>query len=1061
MTEEPSQESVEQLLEAAVDAAMRGDLDETTDLAQQVLAARPLDPEASALLALDESTADQVRRIPLLFVDVVGSSALSNQVEVEVYRSLMAHYRRVVLDVVEGVHGGTIDHFAGDGALARFGYPVPREGDARRSVQAGLDIVDQMAQLTPELQRDHGHALEVRVAAHCGLVYLDHARGDIFGPAPNLAARLQSLAAPGEVLVSAALQDLVGEAFVYETRTPQSVKGFDVPVSYARVVATRRESSLHPRAALTPFVGRASELSLLQARAVPTDPDRRPTVIVGEGGIGKSRLVAEFARSLRGAGVQTILAPSTDQPGASHLHPFRTALENHLGVAGIRVPATRLDALRRWRGADDAALPFLAIVLGVPPGAYDLPPLDSSKLYEKVLESVRAALEQIAAEAPTILVADDVHLADPASEQVFAELIANPIEGLSLIATARPGAIDGWPDPITLPPLATEESRSLLASLDPADGVSSVDDMVGRSDGIPLYLEALACCDQARETVGSDVPRSPRESEVPDAIYEPLVASLYRDPNQVDLAQVAATIGRDVDPDLLGAVLDVPPAELTPRLESLSEHRVLDVVPSTGAVRFHHALQRDLAYDLQPRDIRDARHRRIAAVLRQTALDEGIHGVWAEVAAHHDRGGQPSEALVAYNEAADELRQSGALHEAKKLLDRAVELAIKDPALEPREIDLRLRRSYLAVSTEGFASAAAVADLERAASLADRPGRIPQRVSVLTSTWAFRGARGELQAQRATAERFGELAADSPALSAQNIAGLGITDFFAGRHGDAYRLLITATSEWEEAPPVAEASAGWHVPNSPGVSMYAHLGVSAWFAGDPSSAAYFERAGELASDHEFPTDAFSRCYLLGYRGWILTEEGRLDDALAAYGEMAGLGDRHGFDFWTITAMIHMEVVAARTLLSRSDPNPRELTDAAERLAGVTAMWTGLNTRAFEPYPLTWHAALLAAAGSSGAVPAFTEAFRLMDTLGLDFYRAEALRLQGLFSGEPGLRRRALELSLQQEAHPFALRASLDIAREDNDDEPLHSVIEGLPRTAAYPEQAHATALLTR
>ncbi len=177
--------------------------------------------------------------------------------------------------------------------------------------------------------------------------------------------------------------------------------------------------------------------------------------------------------------------------------------------------------------------------------------------------------------------------------------------------------------------------------------------------------------------------------------------------------------------------------------------------------------------------------------------------------------------------------------------------------------------------------------------------------------------------------------------------------------------------------------------------------------------------------------------------------------------MAGLGNRHGFDFWTITAMIHTEVVAARTLLCRSDPNPQELTDAAERLAGVTAMWTVLNTRAFEPYPLTWHAALLGAAGSTGAAQAFTNAFALMDTLGLDFYRAEALRLQGLFSGAPELRRRALELSDEQEAHPFALRASLDIAREDDDDEPLRGVIERLPKTAVYPEQAHATALLTR
>ena len=243
--------------------------------------------------------------------------------------------------------------------------------------------------------------------------------------------------------------------------------------------------------------------------------------------------------------------------------------------------------------------------------------------------------------------------------------------------------------------------------------------------------------------------------------------------------------------------------------------------------------------------------------------------------------------------------------------------------------------------------------------------------------------------------------------------------------------------------------------------MYTHLGVSAWFAGDPSSAEFFSRAGELASGHEFPTDAFSRCYLLGYQGWILTEEGRLDDALSAYGEMAELGDRHGFDFWTITAMIHTEVVAARTLLSRADPDPQELTAAAERLAGVTAMWTALNTRAFEPYPLTWHAALLGAAEADGATKAFADAFALMDLLGLHFYRAEALRLQARFSGSPELRRRALEVSEEQEAHPFGLRAALDIAREDHDLEPVRRVLGGLPETAAYPEQTHAAELLTR
>ena len=322
--------SVDELLDRAVAAINRGDRVAATALAGQVLAVDRGNVDAEDLLTAPGS-GGEIRRLTILFADLVDSTVLSTRVEPETYRMLVGRYRDQVLAIVNR-YEGHVGSTKGDGLLAVFGHPTAHEDDVRRAVLAGLEITREVARLSEQAQRRFGIEITVRVGVHRGLVYLDTAQDDVYGLAANLAARVSGLAPPGTVVVSDAVEPLVRDAFELQPRPAAAVKGVEGLIAHHVVVGERAEAA---RVGRGPLVGRDRELTRLQKSWTRAQAGTLATpglVFRGEPGIGKSRLAAKAIELAEGSGAVVVeLVGSPFHPDAG-LHPVRAVLEHRCGI---------------------------------------------------------------------------------------------------------------------------------------------------------------------------------------------------------------------------------------------------------------------------------------------------------------------------------------------------------------------------------------------------------------------------------------------------------------------------------------------------------------------------------------------------------------------------------------------------------------------------------------------------------------------------------------------------------------------------------------------------------
>ncbi len=291
-----------ELLDRALDAANRGDIDTVHRLAGQVLAEDATNADAEELLASERLSSGELRRASLMFCDLVGSTELSGRHEPELYRALMRRYKEQCRTIIEERYDGRVVGTQGDGLLALFGIPRAHGNDVERAVRAGLDVVRAVHELSDETQREVGESLDVRVAVHRGVVYIDADEDDVYGLAVNVAARLQTLAEPGTVVVSEGVRSLTEAQFVLEPQPAHAVKGVKEPLQPYRVDGERPVALTRPLRFGTTLVGRSEELDRLTAAWHDVDASdgepRHAVMLRGEAGIGKTRLataVAELA----------------------------------------------------------------------------------------------------------------------------------------------------------------------------------------------------------------------------------------------------------------------------------------------------------------------------------------------------------------------------------------------------------------------------------------------------------------------------------------------------------------------------------------------------------------------------------------------------------------------------------------------------------------------------------------------------------------------------------------------------------------------------------------------
>ena len=391
MNDRPTKSTIDEMLDRAIRAITSGDRATANELASQVLAVDRNNPDAEELLA-NPVDSGEIRRLTMLFADLVDSTALSTRIDPEIYRTVVGRYRDEVIKVVNR-YEGHLGSTQGDGLFAVFGHPTAHENDAHRAVQAGLDITTEVAALSERVRRRFGFDIDVRVGVHRGMVYLDVAQDDVYGLGANLAARLCSLAEPGTVAVSEAIERVVHDAFELQSRPPAPVKGVEESIVHYRVVAERDVTAI----ARGPLVGRERELRYLEdswAQATAGTLTVPGVAFCGEGGIGKSRLAGaalDMAKESDAVVVDLYGSPFHTDVG---LRPVRRLLERRSGIHRGSDPAESLRKLRaeveKCGMNPDTAVPLLAPVLGIgPESGYQPAPAHAGKLYDQIAGAVK------------------------------------------------------------------------------------------------------------------------------------------------------------------------------------------------------------------------------------------------------------------------------------------------------------------------------------------------------------------------------------------------------------------------------------------------------------------------------------------------------------------------------------------------------------------------------------------------------------------------------------------------------------------------------------------------
>src|SRR5215469_2646991 len=449
------------------------------------------------------------RHLTVMFCDLVGSTALSTRLDPEEMWRVVASYQAAIAPVIAR-YQGMIAQYMGDGVLAYFGYPVAQEDSAVQAVRAALEIVD----IVSILRTDVGAALQVRIGIATGTVVVSEllfseisAEQAIIGETPNLAARLQTLAEPGTILICPSTRQLTGGYFNYRDLGPLALKGWSRPVTAAQVLGTSgvesRFEAMHANK-LPSLFGREEEIDLLSRRwRQATREEGRVIVLTGEPGIGKSHIALALNELLQSEPHIALRYFCSAHHTHSALFPFINQLERAAGFKHNDSPAeklAKLDALLSPSIDDPEHVAVLANLFALPTdNRYGLKDLTPQKRKEKTFEALLAQLDGLAARQPVLLIFEDVHWMDPTSLELLASIVEHtPQLRALLLVTARPQFLAPWPSyphltTVALTRLSRRDGAALVLGVTGGKILPKevMDQILAHTDGVPLFIEEL------------------------------------------------------------------------------------------------------------------------------------------------------------------------------------------------------------------------------------------------------------------------------------------------------------------------------------------------------------------------------------------------------------------------------------------------------------------------------------------------------------------------------------------------------------------------------------------
>jgi class 3 adenylate cyclase len=1071
---------IDRLLASMDASASIGAWDRLVEQADDVLAVDPSNERAASMLeraSLERSLLGGQRAfVSLVFADIVQSTDMAEVSEPEVIQDVFVLYRRVAAETIEEL-GGRILQFQGDGVVACFGYPVAHEDDARRAVLAGLRLIERMEHASIELKRRHDIEPAIRVGVHSGTVVIAGlASGVIDGSAlagsvPNVAARVQGEAEPGSVCISETTERLVAPHFELRSLGSHSLKGVARPMELHLVVrsnltASRSSRGLPESVAL---VGRENQSRLLRFtwnRLVhdgdnTTSPEG--TVVVrGVAGIGKSALAAELAAHVRVEGGVLFEANCSPYHGNVALWPVGRMLEQLLGFYPDQPAEDRLTELEQRlndAGLPSDTVPLLTPLLGlVADERWARPEVDALALRQQTLQALVSWLARTAASTPSLVLAEDLHWADPTTVELLGLLAIERIPRTMILITSRDQVEATWASAaldIVLEPLGEKEAAGLVAAL--AEGGLDATQrrlIVERGAGLPLFLQELTR--SAGTAHAGEV--------LPPRIHEILTARLRAPGIDLRVAQLAATLGGEFDEEplrqLAGRDVDVA-------LSRLEDAGLIERVAGVrlGRYRFRHDMMRDTAYETQVLPIRQKTHRSVAELLVASATAPGDLAV---VAQHWDLSGDVMQSVPAYIAAAQAAQSTASHTEARHLLDRAHELTWTLPEGDDRDLTELLIRAQRTISTSslyGYGYPDVFEDYTVAEQICRKLSNRPEIMPVQVGIWSYLLVRGSVDAASVVLEPLTHVL-DDPATAwfAPEIKScMGYGAFYQGRLEEAHRWLVEAWEGYGARSAEAASSPFWPLPHDAVPITAVALACVAGLRGSTEESAMWERRALATADElDFPSGPFSEAFVSVYLAWIRMITGKRDEAREFGRRTIEIAERCRFDYF--------QLLGRQYLLVPEPDKPCEAVELEQYALGMDLV----GHEAFRPTHLGIVAQNHHYLGNADpALHALDEAMERSASSGELVHQPDLLRLRAeiLTAAYPDRMEEAardlvaaIEIGLAQGSLVLALRAANDLARLPRDRPPdwgdrVRSVLDRFPPNSSSPEFAQALDLI--
>ena len=685
------------------------------------------------------------RQITVMFCDLVGSTALSEKLDPEDLREVMAAYQKAAGAVIER-YEGHVAQYLGDGLMVYFGWPAAHEEDAERAVRASLELIEAVKGV------EASEPLRVRIGIATGRVVVgETGAGDAsvpkaaVGRTPNVAARLQGLAGPDEIVIAPTTRRLAGGAFDYDDLGEQSLKGIAEPLRAWRVVS---ESAVEGRfeartmGGLTPLVGRESEIASLRERwAAAKDGEGQVVLLSGEPGIGKSRITQVLRERLASEPHTRLRYQCSPYYSNTAFYPVIDQLERVAGFGRDDSPECRLDKLEALlaQGTENVAeaAPLFASLLSLPVARYPPLNLSAQRQREKTFQALAEQAVGLARHKPVLMIFEDVHWIDPTTLDVLNTLVERIQDAaVLLVITHRPEFESPWGlyrhvALLSLNRLSRRQGARMVAKMTGGKALPEevLDQIIAKTDGVPLFIEELTKTVLEASVVEGQNGHGVAESTavIPATLQDSLMARLDRLESAKEIAQIGACIGREFSYPLIAAVVRRDHSGLDDALTRLVDAELLYRYgrPPDATYSFKHALVQETAYQSLLKSSRQPIHGRIADAL-QTQFVEIVEAEPELLAHHYTEAGRIKQAISCWQEAGRRAVQRSANVEAIGHFTKALDvLRTLSDSLERNQQELRVQVA-LAVplaATTGFASAEMEQVYTRARELCGQVGR--------------------------------------------------------------------------------------------------------------------------------------------------------------------------------------------------------------------------------------------------------------------------------------------------------------------------------------------------